>query len=88
MHILMNELILIKKIIQPRLAPKERFYSSLDNGKRGKGNGHISNEQYLHLQNVWNIFNFKTFRDFHNHYLKKKMYYYQLMYLKILFLLF
>ena len=25
----------------------------------------------LHLQNVWNTFNFNTFRDFHNHYLKK-----------------
>ena len=27
--------------------------------------------QYLPLKNVWNTFNFNTFRDFHNHYLKK-----------------
>ena len=44
---------------------------SINNGKRNKGNGHISNEQYQHLQNVWNTFNFNTFEDFHNHYLKK-----------------
>ena len=31
------------------------------------------NEQYLHLQNVWDIFNFNTFEDFHDHYLKKKL---------------
>ena len=53
------------------MPPKESFYSSIDDGKRGKGDGHISNNQYLHLKNVWNIFNFNTFRDFHNHYLKK-----------------
>ena len=47
------------------------FYSSINDGKRNKGNGHISNKQYQHLQNVWNIFNFNTFEDFHNHYLKK-----------------
>ena len=39
--------------------------------KRGKGDGHISDEEYLHLKNVWNTFNFNIFRDFHNHYLKK-----------------
>ena len=60
-----------KKFIYPRLPPKECFYSSIDDRKRGRGDGHISNEQYSHLKNVWNIFNFNTFRDFHNHYLKK-----------------
>ena len=39
-------------------------------GKRDRSDGHISDEQYLHLQNVWNIFNFNTLEDFHNHYLK------------------
>ena len=56
----------------PRLPPKEVFYSSIDDGKRGKGDEHISDEPYLHLKNVWNTFNFKTFKDFHNHNLKKK----------------
>ena len=64
-----------KQFIHPRLPPKESFYSSIDDGKRGKGDGYNSNEQYLHLKNVWNTFNFNAFRDFHNHYLKR-MYYY------------
>ena len=38
-----------RKFIYPRLPPKESFYSSIDDGKRGKGDGHISNERYLHL---------------------------------------
>ena len=25
----------------------------------------------MHLQNVWKIFNFNTFEDFHDHYLEK-----------------
>ena len=64
-----------KKFTYPRLLPKETFYSSIDDGKRGKGDGHISYAQYLHLKHVWKEFGFKNFKDFHNHYLKK-MYYY------------
>ena len=43
----------------------------MNDGKRGKGDGHISNDKYSHLKNVWQEFGFKTFKDFHNHYLKK-----------------
>ena len=57
-----------EKFNYKELPPKECFYSSIKDGKRDNDNGHISNEQYLHLQNVWNTFNFNTFRD---HYLKK-----------------
>ena len=57
------------------LPEKKYFYSSLKDGKRDRSNGHISNEQYQHLQNVWNTFNFNTFEDFHEHYLKKDYYY-------------
>ena len=53
------------------LSPKWYLYLSIDDGKSGKGDGHISDEEYLHLKNVWNTFNFDTFRDFHNHCLKK-----------------
>ena len=53
-----------KNFIYPRLPPKESF-------KRGKGDGHISTRQYLHLKLQREKFEFKTFRDFHNHYLKK-----------------
>ena len=62
----------LKKIIYPRLPPKESFFSSIDDGKRGKGDGNISTRQYLHLQLVWKKFEFKTIRDFHKHYLKKR----------------
>ena len=60
-----------EKFNYPQLPPKKCFYSSLKDGKREKSNGHISNKQYLHLQNVWKTFNFNTFEGFHNHYLKK-----------------
>ena len=60
-----------EKFKHPSLPEKKHFYSSLEDGKQDRSNGHISDEQYLHLQNVWNIFNFNTFEDFHNHYLKK-----------------
>ena len=48
----MSGLILIEKFIYPRLPPKEAFYSSINDGKRGKGDGHISDERYSHLKNV------------------------------------
>ena len=60
-----------EKFKHPSLPEKKYFYSSINDGKRNKGNGHISNEQYLHFQNVWKIFNFNAFEDFHDHYLKK-----------------
>ena len=60
-----------KKFNHQEFPPKECFYSSTNDGKRNKGSGHISNEQYQHLQNIWNTFNFNTFEDFLNHYLKK-----------------
>ena len=60
-----------EKFNYKELPPKECFCSSINDGKRNKVNGHISNEQYEHLQNIWNAFNFNTFEDFHDHYLKK-----------------
>ena len=60
-----------RKFLYPRLPPKKSFYLSIDDGKRGKGDGHISTSQDLHLKLVWNNSGFKTFKDFHNHYFKK-----------------
>ena len=60
-----------EKFKHPSLPEKKYFYSSLRDGKRDRSNGHISDEQYQHLQNVWDTFNFNTFEDFHDHYLKK-----------------
>ena len=63
-----------KKFKYQHLPPKECFYSSLRDGKRDNSDRHISDEQYLHLKDVWNIFKFNTFEDFHDHYLKKDAY--------------
>ena len=60
-----------EKCKHPSLPEKKYFYSSLRDGKRDNSDEHISDEQYLHLQNVWEIFNFNTFEDFHDHYFKK-----------------
>ena len=61
-----------EKFNYPKLPLKECFYSSLRDGKRNRSDGHISDEQYLHLQNVWDTIKLSNFEDFHNHYLKKK----------------
>ena len=39
-----------RKLIYPRLPLKLIFYSSIDDGKRDKGHGHISTRQYSHLK--------------------------------------
>ena len=42
---------------------KEKFYSSLTDKK-------ITDKEYEHVLNVWNIFEMKTMKDYHNLYLK------------------
>ena len=46
-----------KKFIYPRLPPKESFYSTIDDGKRGKGDGHISYSQRftfkICMERIW-----------------------------------
>ena len=64
-----------EKFKHQELPSKECFYSSINDGKRGKGDGNISDEQYSHLKNVWNEFNFNKFIYYHNHYLKIMCYY-------------
>ena len=46
-----------------KLPSKEDFYSILNDQ-------HISNEDYEHVQNVWNKFSLKNMGDYHNLYLK------------------
>jgi len=45
------------------LPSKEKFYSSLT--ERG-----ISSKDYEHAQKIWQKFNMKTFRDYHDLYMK------------------
>ena len=60
-----------EKFKYPTLPKKKHFYSSLKDGKSDKSNGHISDEQNKHLKNVWDAFDFNTFEDFQDHYLRK-----------------
>ena len=62
-----------EKFNHKELPPKKCFYSSINDGKGGKGDGNISDKQHSYLQNVWKEFDFDTFRDNHNHYLKKNV---------------
>ena len=51
----------IDKLSETQLPPQESFYSKLnDEG--------ISDKDYLHAKEVWDEFNCKTFRDYHNLY--------------------
>ena len=45
------------------LPSKEKFYSSLTNKK-------INDKEYEHVLNVWNKFEMKTMKDYHDLYLK------------------
>ena len=52
-----------KKLSETQLPPKEKFYSQLNDEE-------ISDDDYQHAINVWNTFDCKTIRDYHNLYLK------------------
>ena len=60
---------------EEKLYDKECFYNSLkegkadDNGK--KLDGHMSDEEYLMCQNIWDEFGMKNMGDYHDHYLQK-----------------
>ena len=53
----------IEKLSETQLPTKEKFYSRLNDED-------ISDEDYQHAQNVWNIFGCQTIRDYHDLYLK------------------
>ena len=51
------------KLSADHLPPKEAFHSILNDSG-------ISEEDYIHAQKVWDVFDMKTVRDYHNLYLK------------------
>ena len=57
-----------EKFNNPELPPKEAFFSSLNENKRGKGD--ISDDDYEYANYIWKKFRFKTFGEYHRHYLK------------------
>ena len=52
-----------EKLDETQLPPKEAFYSKLSGED-------ISEKDYIHAQNVWEKFNMKTMREYHDLYLK------------------
>ena len=53
----------IETLTETQLPPKEEFYSKLNDED-------ITDADYQHALNVWNTFNCKTIRDYHDLYLK------------------
>ena len=53
----------LSKFQDTEIPPKELFYSELNHS-------HISDEDYEHARKVWNLFQMKTIRDYHDLYLK------------------
>ena len=53
----------LDKLSETQLPPKEEFYSQLNDED-------ISDDDYQHAIRVWNTFDCKTIRDYHNLYLK------------------
>ena len=64
-----------KRFNEQKLPNKECFYSSLKDGTISdsgeKLDGHVSNEDYLTCEAIWNEFNMENMGDCHDHYLKK-----------------
>ena len=53
----------LDRLSETQLPPKEAFYSKLNDE-------HISDEDYEHAQKVWEAFDCKTLKDYHDLYLK------------------
>ena len=64
-----------KRFSKKKLPDKKWFYTSVKDGTtddKGKTlDGHISDEDYLKWNKIWNEFNIKNVGDYHDHYLKK-----------------
>ena len=68
-----------KRFSEEKMAGKKRFYCSVKDGTTGNDNGgkldsHVSDEDYLTCNKVWNKFNMKNMGDYHDHYLKKDVF--------------
>ena len=60
---------------EEKLPARKYCFSSTKKGKIGDddkiSDGHISVNDYLTCEKIWNKFGMKTMGDYHNHYLKK-----------------
>ena len=66
-----------KRFNEDKLCARKYFYSSRKDKKiseDGKiSNGHVSNEDYMVCEKIWNKFEMKNMGDYHDHYLKKNV---------------
>ena len=53
----------LEKMNEEQLPPKEAFFSSLTNAN-------ITDDDYAHPKEVWNTFNVRTMRDYHELYMR------------------
>ena len=64
-----------KRFSEKKVLDKKCFYSSVNNGTTSDNgeqlNGHMSDENYLTCNKIWNELNMKNMGDYHDHYLKK-----------------
>ena len=64
-----------KRFNEDKLCARKYFYSSTKKGKideDGKiSDGHVSIEDYMVREKVWNKFEMKNMDDYHDHYFKK-----------------
>ena len=64
-----------KTFAEEKLPDRKYFYSSLKDGTTGDndeklyGHGHISYEEYLKCEKIWDVFSMKNMGDYHDHYL-------------------
>ena len=64
-----------KKFDGDKLPARKYYFSSTKKGKIENNSkisdGHLSIEDYLICEKIWNKFEMKNMADYHNHYLKK-----------------
>ena len=65
----------LKRFDEEKLPAKKCFYRPLKNGTTGDDGkilyGHISHEECLNCEKIWDVFDMKNMGDYHDHYLKK-----------------
>ena len=64
-----------KRFNEEKLCARKYFFNSTKKGKIGEdgkiSDGHISIEDYLKCEKIWNKFKMKNMADYHDHYFKK-----------------
>ena len=69
----------LKDLVEEKLPDKKYFNCSVKDGTTDdsdeKLDGHISDKDYLTCNEIWNEFKLKNMGDYHDHCLKKDVFY-------------